>query len=257
MNHLHGKHILLTRTEAQNKTTAELVAKLDATPVLFPCTHIEVLRQSIQDGINALSQLPAQDVDIIFSSRNGVEAVAKTLPKLAETLAKYRVIAVGEKTAQSLKKYGIQPCWTPQTASQQGLIEAYPDHGLPKHAVFFRAKVGSDDLLNFLAKHNIHTKLCPAYDTLLNPEAQPEVLQQIKQGQIDAVLLGSARTTEFYSQKTHSIPNKTQPIVAVMSEQVRKAADKSGLNVQVVASELSFNAMLQGLNDYFATHEKG
>ncbi len=257
MNHLHGKHILLTRTAAQNKTTAKLVSQLGAVPVLFPCTHIEILHQNIQSYIQTLLQLPEQDCDIIFSSRNGVEAVAKTLPKLSEMLAKYRIIAVGTKTAQSLKKYGIQPSWTPQTASQQGLIEAYQDHGLPKHALFFRAKIGSNILLDFLTKHRVHTQLCHAYDTLLNPETQPEVLQQIKQGQIDAVLLGSARTAEFYSQKTHFIPNKAQPIVAVMSEQVRKAADKSGLHVQVVANEPSFHAMLQGLNDYFATHKKG
>ncbi|MDQ7004472.1 MAG: uroporphyrinogen-III synthase [Ghiorsea sp.] len=257
MNHLQDKHILLTRTEAQNKTTAKLVSKVGAMPVLFPCASIQILTENIQHAWQILSQLPTKNTDIIFSSRNGVEAVAQTVPKLAETLAKYRVIAVGEKTAQSLQERDIQPNWQPQIASQQGLIQDYPSHELPKYILFFRAKAGSDDLLNFLEQHGVHTKLCLAYDTLIQTEAQPQVLQQLKQGHIDAVLLGSARTAEFYAKKIQSTPNKARPVVAVMSQQVRKAADKLGLNVQVVASEPSFHAMLQGLNDYFEQHDKG
>jgi uroporphyrinogen-III synthase len=255
MKYLHHKRILLTRTAQQNQHTAALVSSLGATPVLFPCNVIQALPEQIHPAWQSLQQQHSTQTDIIFSSQNGVEAVAGCVTDFAKTLSAYRVIAVGQKTAASLKTQGVDPTWVAKQASQQGLIQDYPKHGLPKQAYFFRATVGSDALVDFLATQQVPTTLVSCYQTVIDEQAQPEVLQDLKNKQIDAVLLGSARTAEFYRQKVGDLSLANTPAIAVMSPHVRKAADKLGLNVQVIAKEPSFEAMLLGLNDYFATQD--
>ncbi len=257
MNHLQQKRILLTRTAEQNQQTAKLVASLGAIPVLFPCNQVQALPEAINKAWQVLQQPPQQATDIIFSSRNGVEAVANHVSDMASILSNYRVIAVGQKTASVLSEHGIHPAWLPSQASQLGLVQDYPKHGLPKHAYFFRAETGNDDVLSFLAQKQVNTHLVPCYQTIKNDEAYPEVLRQLEDNRIDAVLIGSARTADFYVQKVGDLDLANRPTIAVMSQQVTKAADKLGLNVQVIANKPSFSAMLQGLNDYFAMQEKG
>ncbi len=255
MNHLGGKHILLTRTAKQNKTTAELVQSLGAIPELLPCTSIEVLEDNIQrDWLAMQTNLPSGS-DVIFSSRNGVEAVAHYVTDFEDVLSNYRTIAVGKKTAASLESFGVKPAWSPHQASQKGLIKAYEARGLPEHVLFFRAETGNDCLLNFLDKHGVRHQLSLVYRSVCSTDDASETILNIKNNTIDAVLLGSARTAEFYVAKIGDLSLANRPVVVVMSPQVRKATDKLGLNVQIIAHKPSFRAMLEGLNRYFEHHK--
>ncbi len=257
LKHIQGKRILLTRTAEQNQHTATLVAAFGATPVLLACTKISPLTQHIQQAWQALKQTNPQTTHIIFSSQNGVNAVAKTRPDFLDTLSAYTVVSVGEKTSQALLKHQISPAWEAQQASQTGLIQGYDIQDFPKTAFFFRAETGSDDLLHFLNTHNVQTHLIPAYRASLDNTSAAPIIHQLRANRIDAVLLGSARIAKFYTQKIDNIGLANHPVIAVMSQQVRKAADKLGLSVQVIAETPSFESMLKGLDDYFAHHEKG
>jgi len=255
MKHLLGKSILLTRSTDQNKKTAALVKSFGANPVLFPCSAIVPLIEHIQVAWEALQK--STKTDVIFSSPNGVTIVADHSNHFQQTLEKHRVIAVGQKTSEALKKHNINVAWLPKTSSQLGIVEDYAQHGLPDKVMFFRAETGGSELVDYLEQNKIITQLIPTYQTILNREHYPNVLQQLMDTNIDAVLLGSARTVEFYCQKVGDAKLASQPTIAVMSQQVRKAADKLGLSVQVIAKEPSFTAMLEGLNEYFAHQEKG
>lgn len=257
LKHLTNKSILLTRTAEQNQTTAMLVSAKGATPLPLACTHIQPLTNNIHLAWKQLQAAGSQATHVIFSSRNGVEAVVNTIPDFAQTLATYTVVSVGSKTNIALAQYGIKPEWTATAASQKGLIQSYQTQNLSKIAFFFRAETGADCLLNYLEKHGVQTQLVHAYRAEIDHANASSVIQSLKQDNVDAVLLGSARTAEFYVAKIGDIQLANKPIIAVMSQQVRKAADKLGLSVQITAEEPSFESMLQGLNDYFARHEKG
>lgn len=257
MNHLLGKNILLTRTAEQNHATATLVAALGATSFSLACTHIQPLPNNIQTAWEQLKASNPQTAHVIFSSRNGVDMVANIVPDFANTLAAYTVVSVGHKTNQALEQYNVSPAWTAEKSSQKGLIQSYQTRILPQTAFFFRAETGADCLLNHLEKQGVKTHLIPTYRAEMDKTDTAPIIRQLKDNAIDAVLLGSARTAEFYIQKIGNVELANQPIVAVMSQQVRKAADKLGLSVQVIAETPSFESMLKGLNNYFAHHEKG
>jgi len=257
MSHLKGKRILLTRTAEQNKNTAQVVEKTGATPVLFPCIHITYLNKNIQQTLAEIQTEEPADTDIIFSSSNGVKAVASCVHNLKKILQGFRIVAVGHKTAQTLTEFGCPPTLVPAEASQQGLIAAYQQQKLPQQAYFFRAEEGSDNLLRDLKQQGVDTHLVPSYRTSCpNDDATP-ITSQLSNKGIDAVLLGSAKTAAFYVQRIANLDLASAPVIAVMSPQVEKAADKLGLKVHIIANKPSFSAMLQGLDDYFATQDKG
>lgn len=257
MNHLLGKNILLTRTAEQNHATASLVAALGATPFSLACTHIQPLTHNIQTAWQQLKTSNPQTTDVIFSSANGVDIVANTASDFASTLSKYTVVSVGNKTSQTLEQHNVSPAWTAEQGSQKGLIQGYQTHDLSQTAFFFRAETGADCLLNHLEKQGVQTHLIPTYRAEMDETDVTPIIQHLSNNTIDAVLLGSARTAAFYVQKIGNIELANQPIVAVMSQQVRKAADKLGLSVQVIAETPSFESMLKGLDNYFSHHEKG
>jgi len=257
MSHLKGKRILLTRTAEQNKNTALVVEKTEAIPVLFPCIHITYLNKNIQQTLAEIQTEEPADTDIIFSSSNGVKAVASCVHNLKKSLQGFRIVAVGHKTAQTLTELGCTPTLVPSEASQQGLIAAYQQQNLPQQAYFFRAEEGSDNLLHALEQQGVGTYLIPSYRASCpNDDATPIITQLNNKG-IDAVLLGSAKTAAFYVQRIANLSLANTPVIAVMSPQVEKAADKLGLKVQIIASKPSFSAMLQGLDDYFSAQDKG
>jgi len=257
MNYLSGKHILLTRTAKQNIATAPLLSDYKAIPVHFPCLDITYLKASIDSGLKKLEQKHTH-ADVIFSSSNGVLAVASCLDNFAGTFKKIRLVAVGRKTADALINLGCSVEIIPDEASQEGLIQTYKTKMLPKHVYFFRAEEGSDVLENYFKSEQVDFTFIPAYRSRCNPKQFPEVISQMNKQSIDAVLLGSAKTAAFYVQKIGNITVANQPTVAVMSQHVAEAADKLGLDVQVIAKKPSFKAMLDGLNQYFTEqHKKG
>jgi len=257
MKHLQNKRILLTRTSEQNKNTAQQLKSIGAIPVYFPCIQIDYLNENIQQALTRLHTEKARNTDIIFSSSNGVKALASCVDDLKKSLHGFRIVAVGHKTAQTLSEHGCTPAFIPEEASQKGLIAAYQQQSLPQQAYFFRAEEGSDDLLHALEQQGVNTHLIPSYRASCpNDDASP-MITQLQNNAIDAVLLGSAKTAAFYVQRIANLDLANTPVIAVMSPQVEKAADKLGLKVQIIANKPSFRAMLQGLDDYFATQDKG
>ena len=258
MNHLADKRILLTRTVAQNEATASLLAEYEATPVLFPCLDIRYLNTSIQSGLKQLEQSPVQTTDVIFSSSNGVLAVAANVDSFSRVFSRYRLVAVGNKTANALKDLGCSVHLIPEEASQEGLVEAYKSQPLPTDVYFFRAEEGNDALANFFKSQHINLNLIPAYRSQCHPGDSTQIKSLMSAHQVDAVLLGSAKTAAFYVQKIDNLKLANTPIIVTMSTQVAEAADKFGLQVQVIAKKPSFKAMLDGLNQYFTEqHQKG
>ncbi|MDX8388145.1 MAG: uroporphyrinogen-III synthase [Ghiorsea sp.] len=253
MSFLTDKNILLTRTAEQNEATAALVKTYGAKPTLFPCIDILYLTQALQRALTELKQADKNTTAIIFSSSNGVLALASCVQNLAQTLEGFSIVAVGRKTADALQCLNITTHILPDEASQQGLIQAYRQRDLPKQAFFFRAEEGSNDLADFFTTQNVSFTLVPSYQAKCVKTDGSDVQQQLKHGDIDAVLLGSAKTAGFYVQRIADLSLANSPLIAVMSPQVAQAADKLGLDVQVIAKNPSFKAMLDGLEDHFAT----
>jgi uroporphyrinogen-III synthase len=245
---LDGKRILLTRAERQLDELSRSVRKLGGLPVRFPCLAVQRLDEEIEQ---ALAQL-ADCSDVAFTSANGVQCVAAAAHDPAAMLQSKRIAAVGEKTAAALRRVGIRADITPELPSQDGLLRAYVRHGLPRRLMFFRAREGRDALIRGLQELGVDVILAPAYQTVCPDDDAEEIIRALRQAEIDAVLLGSSKAARFFVQRVGDIRLARRPLAAAISDQVAKAAGDAGLNVQIVATTASFDAMLNDLAEFYA-----
>ncbi|MDQ6953043.1 MAG: uroporphyrinogen-III synthase [Mariprofundaceae bacterium] len=246
---LEGCRILVTRSKQQYQGTADLIEVRGGIAIALPCLEIEYLQQNIQDALNQMKQY----TDVLLTSRNGVEALAQysNVP-LQALLQHHRIATVGEKTAQALQAYGIQPNIIPDMQSQRGLWNAYQNHGLPQSLLFFRAEEGSDFLVHRLHEQAIKVHTALMYRAICPNDDCFGMIQLFEQKKIDAVLLGSAKTAKHYLQRIQDVALANTPVLVVISQQVANAADKLGLNVQLIAKQTSFSSMLDDLETYFS-----
>ncbi|OIQ01179.1 MAG: hypothetical protein AUK36_11220 [Zetaproteobacteria bacterium CG2_30_59_37] len=248
MNTLAGKRILVTRAAEQFEAVARLIEQRGGVPLPFPCLAVQCLPDNIRD---ALRDLPA-GTSIIMSSTNGVHCAAQALGEdFIPLFSRHQVIVVGPHTADALCGHGIQAAWVADETSQDGLIQGFMEHGLPASICFLRAEEGRDVLQDALRQQDVEVRLVHAYRTVC-PEDNPiAVLCALRQGEVDAVLLGSSRTAQHYLRRIGDTQLADRPAVAVISPQVAAAAETEGLSVQAVAKQASFAAMLDALAEYF------
>jgi len=264
MGSLTGKRILITRASGQIEGVARRVYRRGGVPIAFPCLAVTCLAESVREAVKLLG---GNDVQALFTSANGVNCVATALgDAFPSTFQSVPVITIGRHTADALEKRGVRVTWMPQSASQKGLMDAWRQHGLPMHLVFFRAEQGRNMLPEALKTAGVDVHLIPAYRTICPDDDASAVIQCLKNGEIDAVLLGSSRTAQHYVQRvkkgTVSLfrPEESKlapfllanrPAIAVISGQVANTARALNLDVQVVAKEASFASMLDDLEVWF------
>ncbi len=200
----------------------------------------------------AWAQLPHTS-DVLFTSVNGVLAIQHACPhNLATFFAHQRIAAVGTRTAHALEHAHLHVDVIAQQASQHGLLAAYQDAGMPQSLLFFRAQEGSDLLAHRLQTKGIPVTTIACYHTICPNDDSEPIRQQLASNNIDAVLLGSAKTAQHYVQRMPQLALANRPVIAVMSQQVADAADKLGLHVQLIATQANFSSMLHDLADYFS-----
>ncbi len=217
-----------------------------AVPLLLPCLEVQYCTETIKQAMLSTASYS----DVIFTSANGVHAVAHHTA-LATLCHEKRIAAVGRKTAEALLRHGVSADIVPSLASQDGLLAAYDECGLPRSALFFRAEQGRDTLARGLQQQGVDVVMVVAYRTICPQSDASDVIHRMQQHEIDAVLLGSAKTARFYIQRMGSLALADEPVIVVISESLAIAARQMGLSVQVVAKQASFEAMLDALADYF------
>jgi len=244
-----GKRILITRASGQVEGIAKHIRQHGGVPVTFPCLAVQCCPESIRRSIRLLE---GNGVHALFTSTNGVHCVAETLKDtFVSTFESVPAVAIGQHTAKALSNMGVQAAWIPRESSQEGLMDAYRQRGLPAHLVFFRAEQGRDTLPEALKTAGVDVQLVPAYRTICPDDDASAVIQSLKNDKIDAVLLGSSRTAQHYVRRIGKAALANRPVIAVISRQVADAVRALNLDVQVVAKEASFASMLDGLEEWF------
>ena len=248
---LHGRRILVTRAAEQAPQAATLIRGRGGEPVLFPCLALECRPQAIR---NAAGMLAGPSVDIAFTSANGVRCVARALSASErERLGHHRLAAVGERTAAAMAGYGWQAAIVAATASQDGLITAYRNAGLPQGLLLFRAEQGRDTLPDWLKAEGVDVSIIHAYRTVCPEDDASPVIAALRTDAIDAVLLGSAKTAAHYLRRIGDAELASRPVLVAISPEVAKAARALGLGVKVVAPAASFPSMLDALARHYLT----
>ncbi|MDX8413116.1 MAG: uroporphyrinogen-III synthase [Mariprofundales bacterium] len=249
---LAGRTILVTRAVHQAQSTLDAVVRHGGDALLLPCLEIVHHAEAVNAAVQALSH--DTDATVLITSVNGINALIEnnTVECVRKMLGGHRqIVAVGSRTAQALQRLGVNRVVVPEPFSQQGVAAWWDMHGWPETLIFVRAAKGCDDLLPQLQAHGCVTAMFACYSSQVPSQAAPEaVVRLLQQGEVDAVLLGSSATARGFITRVGA-DLAARPIVVAISQRVADEAIKLGLRVQVVATEASFDAMLDQLGDYF------
>lgn len=252
---LFGWQVLIPRTKEQGADTAEVLAEYGAVGTVVPTIAIQPPRtpQQMDRAIRALVEGDYQWVG--FTSVNAVRAVRMRLADLGldtRSLAGVSVAAVGGKTAEALRDWGIDPELVPSgEQSARGLAADWPefddDSGFNR-VLLPRADIATEVLVAGLSEKGWQVDDVTAYRTVRAAPPPAPVRDAIKGGEFDAVLFTSSSTV----RNLVGIAGKPHPstIVAAIGPATEQTAKDHGLHVDVTAAEANVGSLIESLVDF-------
>jgi uroporphyrinogen III methyltransferase / synthase len=256
---LFGWRVLVPRTRQQAGSLSAALRRSGAIPEEVPTISVEPPRNPQQIDKAVRGMVEGRYEWIAFTSVNALRAVKEKLVQYgldARALSGLKVAAVGEKTAEALSAWGIEPDLVPSTEqSAHGLLLDWPPYDAvldPINRVFLpRADIATETLAAGLVELGWEVDDVTAYRTVRAAPPPVEMRDAIKTGKFDAVVFTSSSTV----RNLVGIAGKPHPstVVACIGPATAKTAEEHGLRVDVLAAEPSVEVLAEALAEFGAT----
>lgn len=185
---LFGKNILVVRPKEDALELAERLRVGGARAFIFPAIEflpIRPEREILKDALDAEWS--------VFTSKRGVRFFIDTLhrAKLDVRTVDSKVAAIGEKTAQELKKFGILADLIPDKYSSKGLLKSFAEIEITGRQVsLFRCRGGNKVLNSGLKKFGADVLEVELYETIPSGKREAKILEPLL-SQIDSFIFTS------------------------------------------------------------------
>ncbi len=190
---LSGMRVLVTRSAEKATVLAERLQDLGAETETLPAIELTALPHSARFAA-AVNRLHETDW-VVFTSPEGIAWLVRALQRMRKdlrVLAGCHIAAIGEKTAEAVRGYGLHVDFIPKRFSQEGLLKAWPTG--PKRwarAVLFCAE-GSREVLSLgLRSKGYAVDKVPIYRAAI-PALSKRAAGRILRQDFDAVTVTSA-----------------------------------------------------------------
>jgi len=174
------------------------------------------IKVSLENNI----KIPEEIDCAIFTSQNAVKAVFREAKIVVANLKK--VFCVGDKTARSLKEFGIEVHAISYSAEE--LAELLIEEKKETKITFFCGNLRREELPELLRENNIEVEEIEVYKT--------ELLQPIVEEEFDAILFFSPSAVKSYIDSGNSIKStafcigNTTAVAAIMKFENVYVADR-------------------------------
>ncbi|MFN4194704.1 MAG: uroporphyrinogen-III C-methyltransferase [Thermosynechococcus sp.] len=251
MSRLHGKTILVTRAATQASEFTQQLTAAGARVLEMPTLEI-VPPSSWQPLDQALAQLATFDW-LILTSHNAVSFFMERLQhhgKDSRALAGLKIAVVGEKTAQTLSRYGLVADFTPKEFVADALVAEFPEPVVGLRFLFPRVeKGGRPVLVETFTAAGAEVVEVPAYDSRCPQTVDAQVLAALQAGQVDIVTFTSSKTVKHFCQlvgaQAAELLQKVQ--IASIGPQTSQTCWELLGRVDVEATEHTLEGLLQAL----------
>ena len=238
---LAGLRVVVTRARRKGEKFAAVLAKLGATPLLFPTIQTVAIQPNpTLDAAN--QQLDKYDW-LIFTSPPAVRYWAKSIQPSAIS-RQPQVACVGSKTARAWQKVsGREADLLPETYTAVGLLAVMPDVRGQK-ILIPQSAIARDTLADGLRQAGALVAAIATYDTVLD-EPTPEEWAALRAGADWLTFTSPSTFSNFvtlageaalYGAKIATIG----PITAV-------AVEKAGVKVTAVAQIHTMDGLLEAI----------
>jgi uroporphyrinogen III methyltransferase/synthase len=261
---LFGYRVLVTREHLEG---FELLEELGAEIIEFPTIEV-VPPISYEELDKSIEHIDAYDW-LIFTSRNGVRYFFKRFfdsDRDIRDLKGIKICAIGSKTAEEIKNYGIKTDLVPGEFSAEGLIkliqkrEGSKGKGL-QGAKFLlpRAEVAREIFPEKVRELGGEIDVPVTYRTI-KPESRGKRLRRfLREGKIAIATFTSAATfNNFREIMGGEDADKLLKgvIIAAIGPVTARAIEKAGLHVDIMPKEATIEAMVEGIINWATKRSK-
>lgn len=253
---LFGRRVVVTRAREQASGFKAVLSQLGAHCIEFPTIEIQPPDswEPLDDALAGLSTYHW----VIFTSVNGVKFFMERLRAAgrdARALSGLRLATIGPKTSEALEGFGLRPDLVPSEYRAESVLEGLAGENVAgKRFLMPRALVARDILPDTLRKKGAHVDVVPAYQTVLPQHGSREILQHLQEGGIDCVTFTSSSTvSNFFSlfDKNEILPLLRKTAIACIGPITAETAREHGLDIHIMPSEYTIDALVKSIRDYF------
>ena len=253
---LANKKILVTRPEAQASCLCELIRKNGGDAIRFPVIEIKAkFTVSLKDKFKKINNYDL----VIYISQNAVTiAFEYFLADIDISLIKIQIAAIGETTARTLHKFGIEKIlYAGEQADSEALL-ALPEFATKningKRVLIVRGTGGREILSDTLQSRGAKTEYIEIYQRCLPEYGMNDKRKVWQDHGPDAIIITSnnslknllALTMEEDMEKLFKTP------LVLMSERISEYAKRAGFSATMkVADKKSDEGLLAALIDVF------
>ncbi|MEO9263146.1 MAG: uroporphyrinogen-III C-methyltransferase [Candidatus Baltobacteraceae bacterium] len=253
---LFGKRVLITRPAPQAEAFALTLYARGVNPIVAPTIAIGP-PDDMHSANRAIDRL-ADYGWVVFMSASGVDAFFERLASLdsdARYLGKTRVAAIGAKTAERLRHFGVRADLVPPAFIGEeigrALIEVTHDG---EAILIYRAQEARDVLPQMLESAGRRATAVAAYKTTF--ENDPDFAE--KSARADVLTFTSASTVRGFVHllggSAAAIEGARGKVIACIGPVAAEAASEAGLHVNVIADVFTTGGLVEALQAYFALH---
>jgi uroporphyrinogen-III synthase len=194
---------------------------------------------------------------VIFTSANGVDAVAARLEALAldaRIFGGARIAAIGPATAAALRRIGLRPDYAPTEALTSAILADFRAraHDLSGVRVLLpRADIAPPDLADGLTALGADVRSVVAYRTTEVEGLGAEARRLLAAGAVDTACFTSSSTVRNLVHALDGDPTPLAPLsIACIGPVTAATATSLGLRVDIVARDHTIPGLVAALVDH-------
>lgn len=216
------------------ETAVELLESLGATPVADPMLAVE-----------PTGATPAEADYVIFTSKTGVELAAEAGWQPEATT----LVSIGPGTTAAATEVGWTVDLEPATYSSVGLVELLEERVAGQSVEVARSDHGSQTLLAGLTAADAEVHETVLYRLVRPPDAG-ESAAMAANDELEAAAFTSSLTVEHFlaaaeeqGVRDAALAGLAGAVVGAIGEPTRETAAEHGIDVDIVPSEATFEAL--------------
>lgn len=240
--------VLITRPRAQADDFAEKLRSAGFEPIFFPIIEIQPIENNTALA-TALEKLNCYEW-VVFTSVNAVGVVFDEYSVFfLKENARVKFAAIGPKTAEALRKQGVEPDFVPDEFVAEAILPGLGDlQG--KWVLLPRAEIARQVLPEAIANAGGIAHEIVVYQTL-PAQVDEDGLSALKSG-VDVITFTSASSVENFVAVTRqhnldplNLPNN--PLFACIGPITEQAAKEAGFQNLVVAKEYTTEGLIEAI----------
>ncbi|MFC7783087.1 MULTISPECIES: uroporphyrinogen-III synthase [unclassified Rossellomorea] len=252
---LENIKVLITRGSEGSSETAALIEKEGGVPVVVPLLHFQPHEDKWE--VNLHSTIHTYEW-IIFTSTNGVRFFLQALNRLRLDLSSFsgKFAAVGSKTEQYCKKYGIPVSFVPEHFTGDDFAEEFISKVKPSGDVLIpKGNLARNVIASVLTSAGVSCEEWIVYETVLPKGSIGQLKDIIKEEDPDIITFTSSSTVHHFMKvvNQYTLHDEIRDIpIACIGPITKNTAEKYGLHVKICPSIYTVNEMVNEMKEFIA-----